>query len=537
LILLASVVLVFGRLLLCDFTWWDDPHTIHQNPRMNPVTWETFRFHWTTPVASIYVPLTYTVWALLAMVSRIDPGPDGISLNATFFHGASLLIHAAGALMAFALLRRLTKNDLAALLGALLWAVHPTQVESLGWISGLKDVLSGTLVLATLVAYLRFRDATGKPRTRWYAVALGLYTLALLAKPSAMTTPLLVIALDRLVLGTAWRAIAVAMLPFAVVTLPLAMVARAVQQAPAARTPLWIRPLLVGDALTFYAHQVLAPVHLAFDYGRSVAYLRTQSILYYAWLLPVGVAAVTLWAYRRARRAGRPLSPLPAVGLLMFVLAPVHVLGLTRFDFQIISTVADHYLYVALIGPAILLAWSVTRWPACAKAGVLLVAVYGLRAAWLTPVWQDDYALLEHTLTVNPRSWTAYMNLSTLERERLNIDKQYTYLSRAREIESNNPTIELNLLSFYIDQKELDNAHATARRLIELYQSLWREEGAPAAAAHVKIVGMFIDADRFDDAEMYLREGLALDPQDRALAVYAQRLEWKRRMTTTRATL
>lgn len=534
LILVAAVFVVFGRLLLCDFTWWDDQHTVHQNPLMNPVSWETFRFHWTTPVASIYVPLTYTVWAVLAAVARVAPGPDGIALNATFFHGVNVLVHAGGALAAFALLRRLTKNDLAALLGALLWAVHPLQVESLGWVSGLKDVLSGSLVLASLAAFVRFRqESPGRTKSIWFGVSLAVYVLALLAKPSAMTTPLLLILIDRLALRTPWRQVAIAVLPFAVVTVPFALIARAVQQAPAARSPLWIRPLLVGDALTFYARQTLAPVHLAFDYSRSIPFLRGQSVLYYAWTIPIAVAVATAVLYRRAARAGRPLSPLVALGLLLFVAAPLHVLGLTRFDFQVISTVADHYLYVALIGPALLLAWAVVRWPKWAGVAAALVAVYGARAAWQTPVWQDDESLLAHTLRVNPRSWTSYMNRAVLAGRRRDHAAQERDIRQAQAIEPDNPTVALNVMSMYLTQNDTDKAHATARDLIETYRTVWQTEGAGPAAAHVKIVGIFLDADRYDDAETYMREGRAIDPNSPAWAVYAQRIAWKRQLTPT----
>ena len=108
--IVAAVLLVFGRLLWCDFTWWDDPDTVHQNPALNPVTLQSFLGQWERPTAKIYIPLTYGVWSLLTFVARVPADPLGVSLDPAVFHAANVLVHAAGGLAAFALLRRLVKK-------------------------------------------------------------------------------------------------------------------------------------------------------------------------------------------------------------------------------------------------------------------------------------------------------------------------------------------------------------------------------------------------------------------------------------------
>lgn len=528
LILIAAVFVVFGRLLLCDFTWWDDPHTIHHNPLMNPVRWDTFTHNWSEPTASIYIPLTYTLWALIALVARVDPDATGITLNPTFFHGASILIHAGGTLAVFALLRRLVKHDLAALIGALFWAVHPLQVESLGWVSGMKDVLSGSLVMAAMLAYVRYRD---EGKGRWYWISLVVYVLAMLAKPAAFTMPLLLITLDLAFYRVSWKQIARSMAPFVIVTLPIAYIARAAQETPAANTPTWMHPLMVGDALTFYGRKIIAPVHLLFDYSRNVEYLRTQPILYYAWVFPLAVALGVLWWYRRARRDGKPLSPLVAIGLLWFVFAPLHVLGLTRFDFQQISTVADHYMYVALIGPALVMAWCIVRWPKLAGVSVAVICVYGATAAWQTTVWQNDDALLNYTLAHNPRSWTAYTNRAVYEGMMNRFDLQEQDTRRAHEVAPNNPTVSINLISAYVSAGQKEKADQEAAQLIELYRLHWKTMAAGPAGAHGRIAKIMVDSNHIEWAEKYIREGLKIDPNDELLKRLQLVIVWKQAAT------
>lgn len=519
---------MFGRLVLCDFTWWDDQHTIHHNRQLNPVQLDTFVHNWTTSSAAIYIPLTFTVWALITFVARVQPDPSGISLNPMFFHGANVLIHALGALAAFALLRRLVKNDLAALIGALFWALHPVQVESVGWASGLKDVISGSLVLASLATYLRWRQE-GPRKWQWpYLLSLALYVLAMLGKPSAFTLPMLAIVIDRLVVRTPWKRIAVAMIPFAIVTLPIAIIARSAQPSPASYQPAWVRPLVVGDSLAFYILKAVAPIELAFDYGRNIEWLRTQPELYYAWLLPVGIAGLTVFAYRRARQRGRPLSPLVAVGLLVFALAPLHVLGIARFDFQIISVVADHYQYVAILGPAILLAWVVQRWPRSAAGAALLVAVFGARAAWQTPVWQDDETLYRHTLTVNPRSWTSYMNIAVARGRAHDFEGERDYLHRALAVRPRDPAIFIGMLSFNLAIGDDAEADRYAREIIGIYNRVYIPAGGQTWVPYMQVIEQLLEAGRYDMAEDYLHELSTVTTERQLVRDTAERIRWLR---------
>src|SRR5262245_17535649 len=146
-----------GRMCSHEFIDWDDNMTITGNARMNPPTLATLKYYWTHGEYGLYIPGTYTVWAGLSAIARTaEEDTRGIRLNPLVFHTANVLLHATAALAAFALLIRLCRGDtgangrtatqgspLPAFIGAALFAVHPLQVESVGWISGMKDVLCG----------------------------------------------------------------------------------------------------------------------------------------------------------------------------------------------------------------------------------------------------------------------------------------------------------------------------------------------------------------------------------------------------------
>src|SRR5687768_14840039 len=150
-LLVAAVLAAFAPAMTAEFVTWDDRHNLFRNPRMNPPTLEGVWWYWTNPYKDLYVPVTYTVWSALAMLAE-TPTPDelGGRLNAYIFHLFNILLHAGSALAAYALLRSVGESDerqpdWPAWAGAMLFALHPVQVESVAWVSGMKDVLAGML--------------------------------------------------------------------------------------------------------------------------------------------------------------------------------------------------------------------------------------------------------------------------------------------------------------------------------------------------------------------------------------------------------
>ena len=100
------------------------------------------------------------------------------------YHLANILLHALSACLLFMLLRRLSAPG--ALLAAFVFALHPVHVESVAWVSELKNVLSGVFYLAAALAYLRYHDSRS-PKS--YALALTFFALAVLSKTVTVTFP------------------------------------------------------------------------------------------------------------------------------------------------------------------------------------------------------------------------------------------------------------------------------------------------------------------------------------------------------------
>ena len=425
LLLALAACAVFGGILSAGFVRWDDGLHVYANPYLHPVSPDGLARLWRSPYQNLYVPLSYSLYAALASVAHL-PRPvattDGlwIDLDPCIFHAACLALHVANVLLVFALLRRLLPRltssppavtDWAAGAGALLFAVHPVQVESVAWISEMRGLLAGLFSLLALLTYLRCEQGR-----RWYAPATLCFGLALLSKPSAVAVPLLAVCLETLILKRPARAWRLGLSGWGVLALLFLALTHAAQPVTEdIVTPLWTRPFIAGDALAFYAGKLVWPARLGIDYGRSPVWLTAQP-----WFPVTGVLTLTvalaIWLARRR-------VPALAASAGLFAAALLPTLGLTPFTFQVYSTVADRYVYLALLGPALGLACGLTylariprsafRLASCATCACAL-ALLGLCSWRQTLAWHDSIALFTQALSVNPQSWGACNNLASV---------------------------------------------------------------------------------------------------------------------------
>lgn len=412
-LLLLLTALVFSDLPSQRFLSWDDGGTIAENPYLNPPSVGHALYFWSHPHMDLYIPVTYTVWSVVAAVARLPhPQAGAPALAPGAFKAANVLLHLLSVLVLFALLRRLVRSDWGAFAGALIFAIHPVQVEPVAWISGLKDVLCGLLSLVALWQYTAFAeraregDSDGR---RWihYGAAAAAFALALMSKPVAMAVPAAAGALDLWAVRRPLREVARSLAPWLALALPWMAVTRHFQPAPGVgdQHPLWTRPLIAGDALSFYLWHTLLPLRLGPDYGRNPEWVLRHAWGYWSWLLPAAVGALLWWGRKR-----RPVL-VAAAGLAVCPVLPV--LGLVPFDFQHFSTVSDHYLYVAMAGPALALAWffSTPRPRAAVFAFSAAAAALAGISILQTYHWANNRALFAHTVAVNPRSWMGYCSL------------------------------------------------------------------------------------------------------------------------------
>jgi tetratricopeptide (TPR) repeat protein len=344
------------------------------------------------------------------------------------YHLVNVLLHAGSACLFALLLARIRAGGeageapgVAEWLAAAVFALHPVCVESVAWISEQKNTLSLFLYLLAALAYLGF-DRSRRPG--WYALASGLFALALLSKSVTATLP------AALLLALAWRNGRIGLRRDVLPLVPwlaagagsglfTAWVERTYIGARGQAFDLGVieRCLLAGRVVWFYIGKLVWPVDLTFIYPRW------QVVLGWRWgtgLFALVAAASLLLAAGRRGRA-------PLLALLFFVGSLFPVLGFVNVYPFLFSYVADHWQYLpslGLIALACLGGASVTgnlaaragplraavRGGASAAAAGILVALFAL--TWRqSRLYRDVPTLYADTLAKNPGCWMAHNNL------------------------------------------------------------------------------------------------------------------------------
>lgn len=415
---------VYGRVLHQDFVHWDDKAHIFGNPNLHIIDAPHLLKFWTAPYEHLYIPLSYMAFAGLAALSRMPHRDLAVTQIATLynphvFHTANLTLHVINTLLVFAILRLLTRPadtanrrqyNLPAAVGALLFALHPLQVESVAWISELRGLLSNFFTLGAICLYIDAHGdgSTAIVRRPGYWTALILTIAALLCKPSAVVLPLLLFIIDRWLLGRSTRESAIAVLPWVIIAVPFVVITHNVQPVSAegmGAVQWYQRPLIAADALAFYLGKLFAPIGLTIEYGRTPASVLTHSWGKLTWLAPAAVAALGF--------VGRRRYPWLVAGALISVCVLLPVLGLVPFAYQHYSTVADRYVYLAMLGPALIVARLIAEIDflstvkgrvAIGVASVALAACAGLTFQQVRH-WDNSSSLFRYAVRMNPTSY------------------------------------------------------------------------------------------------------------------------------------
>lgn len=475
--LLVVIGVVYVRLAFAGFVSFDDGLHVYANPFLNPPTLESVAKLWRGPYEKLYVPLAYTIFGAIAAWSRVPSHLDvsvgqAVSLDATAFHVVSVALHLANAWLCFVFARRLSGRTRSALIAALIFALHPLQVESVGWISELRGLASSLFALLALNAFVLARQAPAGAfaRSRRLLVASAVaVTSAMLCKPSAVVLPLVALVLDRGVFDTPWRRALLQAASWAVLTVPFAWVTRSLQAVNAAGGSVWWqRPFVAGDALAFYLFKTFVPLDLCVDYGRT-----PSAVLSHAWGYLAGAVPLAVFAFCYANRRRRPKSWL---GALLFVVFLLPTLGLVPFSFQAYSTVADRYAYLALVGVGLVVGEVAEqlRSRKIATRG-LAAALVGLAFASFqqSRFWLDSSALLRRAIDVNPQAAFAYNNLGDVE---LGNGNPAAALADYQACVRIDPTA----VKAYLNLAEI---HATDGELAQAEEALARALKAPALGA------------------------------------------------------
>jgi len=537
-LLVAATLIAYLPVLRAGFIW-DDDTFLTQNPLIRAA--DGLHQFWATTNATDYWPVTSTTlwveWRLWGM-------------HATGYHVTNLLLHIAECLLLWRTLALLRLPG--AFLAALLFAVHPVNVESVAWIAQRKNLVAMLFFLGSIYCFIKRETAAPAPRTgrereggrSWYGLSLASFVLAMLSKGSVAMLPFVLLGL------IAWRRKItardlLALLPFLLVAIGLAALDVWFQEHGGTEVirnvGAWARLLGAGGVIWFYLGKALWPVNLIFVYPSWPV-----DPADWRWWIPLlSAIAVTILlgraAMARSENGVRRSAFLAA--WLYFCVMLVPVLGLTDVYFMKYSLVADHYQHLALIGVAALAGTVWARWQFKGSAAIAAVVAGALMSlTWRQClIYRDAETLYRSTIASNPACWMAHNNLGTLLSGRPGrLDEARVQYEEALRLRPDLPEMHNNLGAVWINTPgHLQDAIGeleTALRLDPNYAGAHYNLGYVLKA----IPGRLNDAiaeyretlrllPRYAEAHNNLANALVLIPgrRDEAIAEYEQALRLK----------
>jgi protein O-mannosyl-transferase len=523
-LLIALVFIAYAPVFGAGFVWDDESH-LTQNPCIvGPLGLKEI---WTSTRA-VYYPLVLTTFWVLHKFVGLNPLP---------YHILNVLMHAGSAVLLWRLLRQLGVRG--AWLGAALWALHPVMVQSVAWVTELKNTQSCLFYLLSIFCFLSWQEhsQTWKSPIKsalLFSLSLVCFVLATLSKPSVVMLPIV------LALCVWWRRgwigwkDGVPLAPFLLISAFASAWTIWEQKFHASAVgPEWAqtspeRLIIAGRAIWFYLGKLAWPHPLIFIYPRWE--IHSWQWMAYLPLLAATLGLIVLWAL--PGRAGRAFFFAAAY----YVVSLFPVLGFFSVYFFRYSFVSDHFQYLASMGPLALagaaIATLVGRFCETplelesdtdalqsssdnigVAGGRLFLGSLGcsillLSLGFLTrqqgAVYHDLITFYTKTLTKNPACWMAHYNLGVALQDHGETDQAITHYRQAIELRPGYAEAHYNLGRLLAEKGEFNDA-------IKHYEATLAINPADAEA-HNNLGATLFQAGRVDDAIAHYQEALAVRP-------------------------
>ncbi len=471
---------------------------------------------WSAVVCQHYHPLTI---ASLALDNYL------FGNEAAIYHRTNLWIHLLNGLLVLLFIRRFTKNDYAAFLVAIWFAIHPLHVESVAWISERKDVLYACFFFISLLLYQTYLTTQ---KWLWWWLTLCSFVLALLSKSQAITLPAILMLMDYWYGKLADKKMWLQKIPFFLLAMLFAFLALHTQQQAIndslQNNNYWLQPLYVCYALILYVLKLIAPYQLSIFYP----YPQNQLLLFAA---PLAMM-VALWFLYKFRQQKEWI-----MGSLFFIACLLPVLQLKPVGAALL---AERYTYVAAIGLFLPIAlWITAKVNQQNKTAIIsAVALYSMALGFITHAqvkdWNNNRTLLLSAEKNYPSEFIK-ITLANWYGNQGKLDSGLLYINAALTTKPNLPILYFTRAHFcgrnfrkgIVDADTtiaLDKNYATAYLFKGLLYAqlqhddsamLWLRKGiaiAPNADGYLLIGELFEKSGKVDSAQYYFHKALTVDP-------------------------
>ncbi len=474
LLVIYCILVVFGSLVFADFLGFDDKLNVLGNANLSFLSWKKFLSIWETPYFHMYIPVTYSLWAIIAAISRaLFAG----KLIGGVFHLFNIILHIVNTCLVYSILvhffnKNVTdktskqKTQIAAGLGALLFAVHPIQVEAVAWVTGMKDLLGSFFSLCCMLLFLLFYkhdNLSFAKKIGFSLLLLPLFCAALMSKPSTVVVPVLIILLCSKFSLARIESLFVVLSPWFVLSVVFVVITKKVQPIGHSQIVAYSTfqgPMIAADSIVFYLKKIFYPDFFIIDYGRTPSFVLQSSWRYLNILVVAAVCAVPLLLDNKK---------FWFTVLALFIVGLLPVLGLIPFEFQHISDVADRYAYLSMFAVSLGITYCLLQYDF--KKSLFLVvpiiSILMIKGVMQTGYWRNSSSLMGYVLTKNPKSITANVDYCVAMMINGHYADAINHCQMALDVDPNDVNAHYNLGLNYIFKGNMDLALKQYKILIE----------------------------------------------------------------------
>ncbi len=441
-----------------EFLSWDDGLYLTQNPYIQ--TSQGWYYIWIENRMPNPYPLTFTVLWLEYLL---------FGLNSVLFHSVNLLFHLLNIVLFWFVLKKWNLGNTVQKIAVLVYALHPVQVQTVMWISELKNLLSATFYWISFLSFLHyFENKNNKLKKISYALGLVAFILSLCAKSMTVTLPVSLILwiwiFQRSFFWKYFRTFLLLWLIslfFGVMTLE----SETRYYLPLHKTIL-NRTLLdrvqdTSASLWFYVWKFFYPVNLIFIYPKYP--LMQPNTLASCFGILILLSLIVFFFYRA--RVGSNSTRLIAFSFLNYGVIAFPILGFFSTSFMNFSNVSDHYQYHPL--PFLILAITLLIQELWKKPfdPILQRILYGSFVAGLmsltfqqAQVWTTSVRLWTYANEHHPKNSDILMNLGLVYFHQGENNRAEQYLQEAVLAGPEKGTAWHNLGFFYSNRKQVAKA-------------------------------------------------------------------------------
>ncbi|OFX18169.1 MAG: hypothetical protein A2033_11700 [Bacteroidetes bacterium GWA2_31_9] len=475
-ILISITFITFFPSLKNDFVNWDDDIYVLQNPDIREISSASVSNMFSSEYVGLYLPLTIFSYAINYSIGELNPFG---------YHLLNLILHIFSTIILYLLIKKLSSNISIAFFVALLFAIHPLRVESVVWISQRKDVLYVFFYLLSLLSFTNYLFSKTN-NLKWYFASLIFFIISLFSKTSAVTLPLIILALAYYIDKSSIKKVFVKLIPYFLISLIFGIITYSVLKTGGniykfeENYSLLDQICLGTYSFIFYIYKLVFPFDLSPTYYFPLKSNGWLPIPYYISVLVLIILIYLVYKFRKNK--------------IIITGSLIYLFGIFFF-LQVIASgrvvTADRYAYIAHIGLLFIIGSLLyTLFRKNSKIFIYFTLVIGIIFSILTSrysmIWKTGESLFTHSILKNENKSLGYINRGLAhyygftEKNKIDYNKAYQDFDKAISINKNDAEGWFNRGNCFMNFQKINEAENDFDKTISLdslHYKAWNNRG------------------------------------------------------------